>query len=244
MEMNISYKDVEEQCNELHQLAKNMNDTIKQIADINSKLKSAWIGIASDAYTEQLEIATNSFAEIYSAIESSILYMASCAEGYQAIDEKVMEEICNYLNINPSDLLHRESSTGMPDTGENSEDIGSSESSNKPKEEYKILQAGNGVMITDGEYKGKFGIINNVDKSNQKYKLLVDINGKETNVEVGFKNVSNNVTINDGNYKNMVGQILGIDKENNKITLNVKVNGKDTSVEVSMNQISSSKSEV
>lgn len=192
MEMNISYKDVEEQCNQLHELAKNMNDTIKQIADINSKLKSAWIGIASDAYTEQLEMATNVFTEIYAAIESSILYMASCAEGYQAIDEKVMEEICNYLNIDSNALKASSTSSGpyMP-FEESSEGGGGAIPKTESKEETKI-STGNNVTITDGEYKDMNGEITDIDEENNKATLKVNIDGQEKTVEVSLDQISAN----------------------------------------------------
>ena len=37
--------------------------------------------------------------KIYIENENSILYLAECAEGYKAVDEIVLKEICNNLGL-------------------------------------------------------------------------------------------------------------------------------------------------
>lgn len=222
--MHISYKDVEQQCNSLHELAKSMDETITQINTLNASVKGVWLGPAADAFTENLGAAAASFAEVRVAIETSILYMAKCAEGYKAIDKTVMQEICDYLNIdNPT----KKGSGGSPNA-----DGGSNKN-----EDIAILTTGSGVIVTDGQYKGQYGIVNSIDKSNKKYKLLIQNNGSESLVDVGFDNVSTKVTINEGTYKNMSGTISNIDSKNNKITIDLNLNGQKSSVEIDMNSI-------
>lgn len=109
--MKISYKDVETQCNELHNLAKNMKTISEEIAEIKNNLNGAWKGIAANSYIELLNDVTSKFDSVYVSIEESILYMAKCAEGYQVIDKAIMSEICSNLNIDSNMLIDAESNT-------------------------------------------------------------------------------------------------------------------------------------
>lgn len=104
--MNISYSKVEAQCNELHSVAKNMKEILDNIEGIRNKVASggSWNGIAANEYTEKLKSVTKNFEEIFLEIENSILYIASCSEGYQAIDKQIMQEICSNLKITEPNL--------------------------------------------------------------------------------------------------------------------------------------------
>lgn len=104
--MNISYSQVESQCNELHSTAKNMKEILDNINSIKSKVSSggSWNGSASDTFAKKLEAVSKNFEEIFSELENSILYMASCSDGYQAIDQQVMREICSNLQITEPSL--------------------------------------------------------------------------------------------------------------------------------------------
>lgn len=104
--MNISYNQVETQCNELHSVAKNMKEILDNIDGVGNKVanSNSWSGNAASTYSEKLNSISKNFEEIFSEIENSILYMASCAEGYQAIDEKLMREICSNLKITEPNL--------------------------------------------------------------------------------------------------------------------------------------------
>ena len=93
------------------------------------------------------------------------------------------------------------------------------------------------IAITEGQYKGQYGIINGIDKNNKKYKLLIQNNGNESLVDIGFDSVSTKVTINEGTYKNMSGTITNIDSKNNKLTIDLNLNGQKSSVEVDMNNV-------
>lgn len=99
--MKISYSQVEEQCNELHLVAKNMKEILDNIDEIGSKILDAdtWSGKAANHYSDKLTAITTNFEEVFLEIENSILYMASCSDGYQAIDKQIMKEICSNLKI-------------------------------------------------------------------------------------------------------------------------------------------------
>ncbi len=104
--MNISYSQISDYCNELHTLAKNMKDTLENVTNISSKLqnKEAWSGNAANHYAEKIHAVTSKFEEIFIELENSILFLASCAEGYKAIDENVIREICSNLKITEPNL--------------------------------------------------------------------------------------------------------------------------------------------
>lgn len=103
--MNLSYKQVENYCNELHLIAKNMNEIMQNITGIANEIANGenWSGNASEFYSKKLKSLSKNFDEVFCEMENSILFMASCAEGYQAIDKDVIREICANLNItNPN----------------------------------------------------------------------------------------------------------------------------------------------
>ncbi len=104
--MNISYKQVEDYCNQLHAIAKNMSDIMKNIEVISNELKNSdiWQGEASNFYTSQIKSIFKGFDEAFAELENSILFMANCAEGYQKIDKDIVKEICTNLNITSPNL--------------------------------------------------------------------------------------------------------------------------------------------
>lgn len=104
--MKISYSQVENYCNELHVLAKKMNEILENIESEVLKLQSKekWSGSSADFYVSKIVPVIKNFDEVFKEIENSILYMASCAEGYQAIDQTIVKEICDNLNISSPNL--------------------------------------------------------------------------------------------------------------------------------------------
>lgn len=104
--MNISYSQVEQQCNELHSAAKKMKEIINNINDVRVKILNgnSWNGTASDTFCNKLESITKNFDEVFVELENSILYMAKCSDGYQAIDKHIMQEICSNLKITEPNL--------------------------------------------------------------------------------------------------------------------------------------------
>ena len=104
--MKISYDQIEKYCNEMHSRAKEMKEMIETIQGVGKTVEESglWKGKSSTYYTEKLKKLTSTYEEIYQEIENSILYMAKCAEGFQAIDKQVLKEICNNLNINTPNL--------------------------------------------------------------------------------------------------------------------------------------------
>ena len=106
METKISYEKVEDKCNELHALAKKMKATLDEIERIRLKVESGklWSGPASENYAKRLKKITSSFDEVYMEIENTILFLANCSDGYQAIDKEIMREICTNLNLTEPNL--------------------------------------------------------------------------------------------------------------------------------------------
>lgn len=104
--MNISYSQVEAYCNELHSVAKNMKEILDNIDGIRTKIASgdSWSGSASTNFTNKLGSVTKNFEEVFLEMENSILYMANCSDGYQAIDQQIMSEICSNLKITEPNL--------------------------------------------------------------------------------------------------------------------------------------------
>lgn len=104
--MDISYSQVEAQCNELHSVAKNMKEILDNIDGIKTRIlnSDSWSGSASNIYVEKLESVSKNFEEVFLEIENSILYMASCSDGYQAVDQQIMREICSNLKITEPNL--------------------------------------------------------------------------------------------------------------------------------------------
>ena len=102
----IHYEQVEESCNELHQLAKNMKELVDKINNTSKKLSSneSWNGMAANYYISKMDRLCKNFDEMFAEIENSILYMAKCSGGYQEIDKVVMNEICINLNIQSPNL--------------------------------------------------------------------------------------------------------------------------------------------
>lgn len=106
MQSSISYSQVEQYCNELHNLAKLMKENLQEIETVNNKIISSniWVGKGAQYYQKKLNNVTKQFDEIFIEMENAILFMANCSTGYQEIDNKVMSEICNNLNITSPNL--------------------------------------------------------------------------------------------------------------------------------------------
>ena len=104
--MNISYSQVEMYCNELHSVAKNIKEIFDNIENLRTKILNgdSWSGKASQTFCDKLGSVTKNFEEVYLELENSILYMASCSDGYEAIDKQIMQEICSNLNITEPNL--------------------------------------------------------------------------------------------------------------------------------------------
>lgn len=105
--MKISYKQVEESCNEMHQIANNIKDILNNISNTSKTLikHNVWQGDAASYYVSKFQKFEKNFDEIYKELEYSVLYMAKCSDNYKTIDKKIVQEICNNLNISEPNLL-------------------------------------------------------------------------------------------------------------------------------------------
>lgn len=96
----ISYSQVESYCNELHAIAANIKSKLEEIEGIRTSLTSGvWEGKASDAYKNELGEQTLQFEPMYKEVENSILFMAACSDGYEAMDRNLLNEVCGNLGI-------------------------------------------------------------------------------------------------------------------------------------------------
>lgn len=99
--MKISYSQIEGYCNELHALSKNLKEIMNNIEEIGVQVSNnSWNSDAANVYSEKLKNATKIFDDIFIELETSILFLANSAEGYQAVDNNVVKEICSNLSIN------------------------------------------------------------------------------------------------------------------------------------------------
>ena len=101
MKESIKYADIKDQCNTLHKVANDIKDTLDKIekATISVSSNDMWIGNASDHFNNYVRELAKNYDDIYNELEASVLFLASCAEGYEAIDNQVMNQILNNLNI-------------------------------------------------------------------------------------------------------------------------------------------------
>lgn len=104
--MKISYSQINNECNELHLLATKINENVNYIKNLNNSLikNSIWTGSASENYSIKLKQLLDNFDDVSTEIENSILFLAKSAEGYQAIDNMIISQICNNLKITAPSL--------------------------------------------------------------------------------------------------------------------------------------------
>ena len=97
----IKYADIESECNTLHKVANDIKETLSNIEQKTLAVSSndMWVGKASDHFNEYVRKLAKNYDDIYNELEASVLYLASCAEGYKAVDQVVMNEILNNLKI-------------------------------------------------------------------------------------------------------------------------------------------------
>ena len=101
----IKYADIESECNTLHKVANEIKDTLSNIEKKTLAISSndMWVGTASDHFNEYVRNLSKNYDDIYNELEASVLYLASCAEGYKAVDQTIMNQIMNNLGITDPD---------------------------------------------------------------------------------------------------------------------------------------------
>lgn len=105
----ISYSDIENYCNELHVIADRIKENLDNVKSEGTSVCSNenWIGIASEYYLNKINNFSKNFDDIINKLEESILYMAKCSEGYQAIDSKIIKDF-KISNTNISNVFKGE----------------------------------------------------------------------------------------------------------------------------------------
>lgn len=104
--MKFSYTAIEGYCTEMHQIAQNMKEILEYINQNTNMLfqNGYWEGPGASYYFGKFSNISNQFEEVYREIENSILFLAQTAEGYGAMDKKLVAQICNGLNISEPSL--------------------------------------------------------------------------------------------------------------------------------------------
>lgn len=104
--INIEYSKVESYNNELHQIALNIKKIFEEIEMKSEIIKKVdnWNGIGQAYYVTKLDEIMSNFQEIYKELENCVIYIAACSEGYQVLDQKVIDDILSNLNLSEISL--------------------------------------------------------------------------------------------------------------------------------------------
>lgn len=104
--MKFKYEDIETYCNDMHHIATNMKDIMDKIESeyLNLQVSGCWSGPASSFYKDKFKKLISNFDEAHDEIEMAVLFLAKVSDGYKAIDENVVREICNNLKITEPNL--------------------------------------------------------------------------------------------------------------------------------------------
>ena len=100
----IEYQTVKVSSERIHSIANNMKTLLENISKNTSNINNNWEGSASSYYVDKMTKLVSNFEEIYIELENSVFYLANVTEGYQALDEKIVQQICNNLNITEPSL--------------------------------------------------------------------------------------------------------------------------------------------
>lgn len=104
--MKLSYSQIESYCNEMHLIANRLKETLSNIQNNSLELSKsdAWVGESASNYINKIKKLTINFDDIYKELENAILFLAKTSDGYKAIDQNVINEICMNLNISEVNL--------------------------------------------------------------------------------------------------------------------------------------------
>ena len=104
--MKFSYKDINNECNELHSLAEKINECIADLRNYNNMLQTSdiWTGEASNHFSKKMDRVLKNFDQISIEIENSVLFLINTSENYSSVENSIIGEICNNLNISEPNL--------------------------------------------------------------------------------------------------------------------------------------------
>lgn len=90
----INYADVKASCDNLTALTSKVRDTIENINNAISKIKDpVWGEIAADSYVKKINALTSNLPEANKQLALAMLFLASCADGYQSVDSQNVESL-------------------------------------------------------------------------------------------------------------------------------------------------------
>lgn len=101
MNIKFNYAEVEQYCNELHNVSIRMKETLENVKSEVQRIQSGenWIGPASDKFVEHFNKTSEVFVDVGDMLDKIVLYIAQCSSNYENLDNKVINEIKNNLNV-------------------------------------------------------------------------------------------------------------------------------------------------
>lgn len=101
MNIKFNYAEVEQYCNELHNISTRMKDILEKSKTEVQKIQSGenWIGPASDRFVESFEKTSKMFVDVSEILDKLVLYVAQCSSNYESLDNSVINQIKSNMNI-------------------------------------------------------------------------------------------------------------------------------------------------
>ncbi len=99
--MKFYYSQIEDYCTNLYQVSKNIRNILDETMGEINKISNTeiWKGPAGDNYIEKLKGISLSFDNASAELESAVLFLASCADNYETLENNIIQEISNNLQI-------------------------------------------------------------------------------------------------------------------------------------------------
>lgn len=99
--MRLSYNDIKEYSEQLHIIARKIENNFEDLKSLGTTLeaKEILVSPASNYYQTKFMSVVKNVDEALYEIESCVLYMAKISDGYKALDEKLLSDICAKLKM-------------------------------------------------------------------------------------------------------------------------------------------------
>lgn len=99
--MKFYYSQIEEYCTNLYVVSKRISDILENtMTEINKISKTEiWKSPAGDNYIKKLKEVSLEFGNASAELESAILFLASCSDNYETLENNIIQEISNNMQI-------------------------------------------------------------------------------------------------------------------------------------------------
>jgi len=93
--MRISYVELKQYSNELHNACENINEILENFSQVKEKIvkSECWTGLASDYYVTKMRGLSNNFDEIFDELRVTALYLDKVLESYESVDDYVVTSV-------------------------------------------------------------------------------------------------------------------------------------------------------